>query len=200
MVIKGQHKITPRRSYSVGGGPLYVGKGGWLLWQPEEHLHVHVRATRGRPGDHFAPVEVTIRSLDERRVTGTTMRNLPMGQLERALHDDEVDYALGNDRGAPVLDPGACSPAEAAVRTRQIHQDSIGWEDIELHLSVPARGKRADAFYAEVWRIHQAQSLKSRRPAADIAEANRVAISTVHGWLKEAKRRAAVQSPGPVGD
>jgi hypothetical protein len=56
-------------------------------------------------------------------------------------------------------------------------------------LRVPEGQPKPDSFYREVARVYGEVSLSSPRPARVIAEANDVLPSTVHGWVKEARRR-----------
>ena len=82
----------------------------------------------------------------------------------------------------------------------------IGWGDdgkpVALHsrvrnlrLRVPEGQPKPDSFYGEVARIYGEVTVNTARPAAVIAEANSVPVSTVHGWIKEARRRGLL-APG----
>lgn len=64
-----------------------------------------------------------------------------------------------------------------------------------LRLKVPPGQPKPDRFYREVARIYSDLAVSSSRPALDIAEANGVAPTTVHGWTKEARRRGFL-APG----
>jgi hypothetical protein len=64
-----------------------------------------------------------------------------------------------------------------------------------LTLRVPEGQPKPDSFYREVARLFGEASVNSPRPAAVIAEANEVKVSTVHGWVKEASRRGLL-APG----
>ena len=64
-----------------------------------------------------------------------------------------------------------------------------------LLLEVPEGQPKPDSFYREVARLYSEVALNSPRPAAVLAEANSVPVSTVHGWVKEARRRGLL-APG----
>ncbi|MCU1358097.1 MAG: hypothetical protein JWM89_3515 [Acidimicrobiales bacterium] len=169
---------------------MYVGGDAWLLWRPLPALDVRVEVKR--LAHLWAPVGLSVRTTDDDKITGSTLRDLPMGQLERALRDPEVIEALDRS-GSPRFNPARCSTEQAQAKVEAIEREMVGWEPVELQLEIPRPGRRDDAFYEGVWRIHQDVAKNSHRPAAVIAEANGVAISTVHGWLKEHKRRSKSQ-------
>jgi hypothetical protein len=64
-----------------------------------------------------------------------------------------------------------------------------------LQLRIPEGQPKPDSFYQEVARLFGEIAVNSPRPAAVLAEANDVKPSTVHGWVKEARRRGLL-APG----
>jgi hypothetical protein len=59
-----------------------------------------------------------------------------------------------------------------------------------LQLRIPDGPKRPDSFYKRVAELYSALAANgSRRPASEIAEANDIQVTTVHRWIKEARRR-----------
>lgn len=58
-----------------------------------------------------------------------------------------------------------------------------------LRIEVPPDRKKPDRFYQRVADLYLWLSSQSSRPAEDLAEANGVPASTVHRWIKEARRR-----------
>jgi hypothetical protein len=58
-----------------------------------------------------------------------------------------------------------------------------------LRLSVPEGQPKPDSFYRKVAHLYSEVQVNTARPAAVIAEANGIPVSTVHGWVKEARRR-----------
>lgn len=72
-----------------------------------------------------------------------------------------------------------------------------------LKLRITERTKRSDAFYGKVADLYTAlRASGSHRPAAVIAEANDVPVTTVHRWVREARARkllAPAQQAGKAG-
>jgi hypothetical protein len=66
-----------------------------------------------------------------------------------------------------------------------------------LRLTIPPGRRRPDDFYRRVAELFTwlTSSGRSTSPAADIAAANDVPVSTVHRWIKEARTRG-VLAPG----
>jgi hypothetical protein len=58
-----------------------------------------------------------------------------------------------------------------------------------LKLKVPKGPKYPDSFYKRLAELYGYLSRVSSRPVADLAEANEVPKTTVHRWIKEARRR-----------
>jgi hypothetical protein len=69
-----------------------------------------------------------------------------------------------------------------------------------LRFNMPEGRRKPDAFYERVARAYMWLSTwgGSRRPAAQIAEVNQVPATTVHRWIKEARRRGLLP-PGEIG-
>jgi transposase-like protein len=74
--------------------------------------------------------------------------------------------------------------------------------DQALKLTVPVGLKRPDAFYAQVADLYSRLAAGGvRGPAARIAKANDLPVTTVHRWVKEARNRGLLSSgrTGRVG-
>ena len=80
--------------------------------------------------------------------------------------------------GSWTVDPSSCAVGSGTLCSR-----------------VPYGQPKPDSFYKDVARVFSDLSMDSARPAAVISEANGVPVSTVHGWVKEARRRGFL-SPG----
>lgn len=63
------------------------------------------------------------------------------------------------------------------------------------------KGDKGDAFYRRVARVYTRAALRERAPAEAIARANRVPVTTIHRWVREARRRKFLPPgrPGVVG-
>lgn len=67
--------------------------------------------------------------------------------------------------------------------------------DLAVASDPEGRG-RPDSFYEQVVERFTYLATVSQRPATDLAEANGVPTTTVHGWVKEARRRGLL----PAGE
>ncbi len=207
-MVKGQVPLIPRVEYVVGSGPLLVGRHGWLFWRPGPLLDVRVRVLIESDG-HLEVRAVHVQRLGDEKVRGTDLRDIPLGQLERLLrHDDLVaNVLLGeeNPETLPDFDPSTCSTADAVAQAAKVAGEvSSNPYDLivqDMVVTFPRRGQRDASFFQQVEELYGRVATNSHRPAAEIAEANNVAVSTVHGWLKEARRlRALEQAISPNSD
>jgi hypothetical protein len=163
-----------------------AGGGGWLLGSNPQGDRVAVRFAKGEAG-RWEPMEFrmdTERPLDStalRRVSLTTMASVANGiareHLEERLHHDEPKPWWR----PPHLQPGELWMPERRLRSR---------------LSIPA--KKGDVFYQRVAAIYRQKAAQSNRPAVEIANVNGVPVTTVHRWVKEARRRGFLP-PGQKG-
>jgi hypothetical protein len=114
----------------------------------------------------------------------------------------------------PPVDLSSVSPADAdyAREVDQRGEPSIGVTEFEndavlieatmptrardLKVRVPRGHKRPDSFYAQVAEVYGAAQATGPRPAVRLAKANGVPVSTIHRWMREARRRGVV---GPGG-
>lgn len=69
---------------------------------------------------------------------------------------------------------------------------------LRLRVRVPAGHRKPDEFYQQIAERFAYLRTVSPRPAAELADANDVPVTTVHGWVKEARRRGLL--PGGERD
>lgn len=73
---------------------------------------------------------------------------------------------------------------------------------VDLRIDIPSTHRYPDAFYLALGVLWIYQSALSTRPGHDIAKANNVPVTTVHGWIKEGRRRGLItgsnRAPGYV--
>ena len=62
-------------------------------------------------------------------------------------------------------------------------------------LEIPTTRKKPDEFYRQVAKAYQTLAGMDRRPAVILADKNRVPVTTVHRWVKEARARGFL-APG----
>jgi hypothetical protein len=130
------------------------------------------------------------------RVGARMMRDLPLGRIEAAINQPLVYEALSqyvsiptaasirfpDELPEPGSDPGDppwwVTPPRSKRRAPR------------LKLRIPeGPGKKPDEFYRQVADRFTYLGTVSTRPASELAAANEVNVSTIHGWVKEARRR-----------
>lgn len=130
------------------------------------------------------PGAVVIRALEfDRAVTADWLRAIPIGQMTAWVN------LQGNDIYSWLTIPGDMA---GEVMFDESQFSAAADLDLDLDLDGYPRAK-PDAFYRHVARLHTAlRAAGERGPAKAIAEANRVPVSTVHRWMKEARRRGVM--------
>ncbi|MEX2556342.1 MAG: hypothetical protein WEB06_11990 [Actinomycetota bacterium] len=85
---------------------------------------------------------------------------------------------------------------------RVVTQKSDSWETVptkrELRLPSTPGHRKPDDFYVTVGGLYRRLVANGVRPAPALAEANRVPETTVHRWIREARRRGFL-APGRKG-
>jgi hypothetical protein len=171
-----------------------IGKAGWCLYSDEElKAPVYVRF-----GAHGGRLEVTaIHLASEERVTGTTLRSIPLGRIEAIANapemHEQIREAINN-----VTDRAMIATAESLAGFTSLVPErtpnaliSMRWRR-EKTFFIPLdrpNGKRPDSFYSDVARRYTDLLRTYRNPAARLADERGVKPVTVHRWLKEARRR-----------
>jgi hypothetical protein len=182
-------------------GRLYHLGEDWYEWRQQPALPgtVHVRVTSGE-GGRLGLAELRIIG----EPTSDLLRAIPVGRIEAAANAQltVVDDAISPRSPRPRR--RRRGPAGSAL----LPEDQ-GWEEPErpaaATASGPARGARPrgrpDEFYAEVADTYRQLAQSSRRPAGDMAARYEVPVTTVHRWVKEARRRGflAPGRPGKAG-
>jgi hypothetical protein len=134
--------------------------------------------------------------------TGSLVRDVPFARLEAAANlrlsrlparPTDGDYPFVNLDGRtqappPVMNATWYQPPERGRRPRRP----------SLRLRIPAGHKKPDHFYERVAELYLWLSTQAGRPANELADANNVPVTTVHGWVKEARRRGFLL-PGQRG-
>lgn len=131
--------------------------------------------------------------IEGKAITGETLRRIPLARLEALANTDLASLALTLEQaGAPPSDDGltlgdlrslaGVAPAPTARRPSLRRPD----------------GSDPDAFYREVATAYASAAAESSRPAAALAEEAGVPVTTVHRWVREARRRGLLP-PGKKG-
>lgn len=179
---------------------LAIGQGQWLYWYvPAFHdVKVHVCAgDRGRlvidqlhvkaSGRAAAPSN---RSVTCHAIDPSSVRELTLGRLETLINSPAVSEAILGDVTSPNLSPEARRLPSAASLEKSA-RPVAGSEG--LSLEIPSTYRKTDEFYAQVARLFEAAAQASTQPAIDIANANGLPKTTVHRWIREARRRGVMK-------
>jgi len=183
---------------------------------PAEAGAAFVRLARTKDDAAFAVAQIDLWLMPG---SATRMlRQLPVGQIEAATNRRRTREELAaripvRPLGEPVPFPEeietpsrAANPGEPAVlAAKAAGGPDIGWpwwmysatmraatrpdRAPSLRLRIPTTRIKGDEFYARVAELFSYRAVVSSSPALDIAAANHVPVSTVHRWVKEARRR-----------
>jgi hypothetical protein len=191
-------------------GRLFPVGADWYEWRQQPPL----------PGTVLIQVAQTPDGrlvLSGLRVDGTPtaelLRSIPVGRIEAAAN---AQLTTVDDRIAEAAAPG---PRDGPAPHRPAHATG-GWETVDPSRAAsrpdrtPGRGGegtgpgggggrrgRPEGFYAEVAHVYRHLAQESSRPAAELADARGVPVTTAHRWIKEARRRGFLPPgrPGKTG-
>lgn len=179
---------------------------GWAAYfsevTQEANVLVLVRFGIHRRPDGAPIAAPVIRKLDvtcfrDGAVNGGIMRNLPLARMEAAADMRQVplnpDYYPWHSLERAVPSIYGADPAEDAWMVFPGSWEH-GNEELSLTIEVPEGSKRPDSFYADVAERYRRLSVQAKRPAEELAIANGVPVTTVHRWVKEARRRGLLLS------
>ncbi len=172
------------------------GAGGWVLfshWGGDDNLLARVRFAVRADG-RLETAEVHLEGPP--RLTGDTLRNVPLGQMEawangreredliKRITKAEAKVEQATDRWLTTVGDGERGMVTLlGITLEQLRRHA-------LRVRVPDGSKRPNSFYEKVAELYSTLAASgSRRPAAEIAEANQVPVTTVHRWIKEARAR-----------
>jgi hypothetical protein len=213
-------------TYTIAAVRVSLGFGGWCRVTTEHGVfYARLRDDDGR----LSLVELY---LEDGPITATTVRRLPLAQLERWANNSAVrdvilyraeipgpDLATAASFFATSFTPSAqhwvadmmrsqidgTEVARPPRRTNAGNVTNVPSEPPDPRLSARPAGSRAkpydDAFYREVADKYTAIASQAPNPAARISDANGVPVTTVHRWVREARRRGFLPpaAPGKAG-
>jgi hypothetical protein len=147
-------------------------------------------STADKPAMTVREVWVDIKNA---RVGARVMRDLPLGRIEAAINQPLVYEALGSYVSIPtavsIKFPSDLPDPDSGLDWWIIPPQSKRRAP-RLKLRIPeGPGKKPDEFYRQVADRFTYLGTVSTRPANELAAANDVNVSTIHGWVKEARRR-----------
>lgn len=193
-----------------------LGQGGWIRYAATDLEGVlFVRFTHADDG-RLQPVDLFLEG--DRHLSASMLRQLPLSKIEaevngpakRKLLEEGLNLPGPDLRTAASYYSSGIGSDDAQHWAAQMLGSQVDGSDIEpaprlkhanaqtrphrapsvVLVEVPAAGGRyPDEFYEGIARVYTNLVAESERPAADIADANHVPVTTVHRWIKEARRR-----------
>jgi hypothetical protein len=111
------------------------------------------------------------------RITARMLRDLPLGKIE----------AWVNQLAQQGLVDPAADPAKLSDTVQFAVEGTALW--VDALPDAPAKGAKPDEFYRRIGEIYGKAALASPRPAAELAAAWEVPLTTVHRWVRVARSR-----------
>jgi hypothetical protein len=180
----------------VPGGYMYF-QGGWVRYYDSQHpepVWVRVEAT---PDKRLVIRELYLNAdndLESERIDSDQLRRLSPARIEARLNE-QPEKALILERIDQA--PGPEEPRGPTKRTPMVRSET----SVHVHGEglVPPPGRpRPDSFYQQVAEDYLAAASVSARPSVNLARGAGVPVSTVRGWVAEARRRGFLP-PGQKG-
>jgi hypothetical protein len=178
----------------VGGGETYFD-GGWVRYYDGQHpepVWVRVEET---PGGRLVIRELYMNAdndLGTERLDSDQLRRLSLARIEARVNRSKELVLKTIDK-----EPGPKEPRGPAERFPMVRGTTTG----RVHgegLGPPHPRPKPDSFYQQVAQDYLDAASVSPRPAVNLAKGAGVPVSTVHGWVKEARRRGFLP-PGQKG-
>jgi len=169
------------------GWTFQVGGGGWMLGSNDQTDRVQVRFAKNEAG-RWEPVELRMDA--DRPLDSTMLRRVPLASMESAANGvgrQNLEDRLHWDEPPQNWRPPSLQPGQLWLPKAP-----------RLRAKVRPGAKKNDAFYRQVAASYSARAARSSRPAVEMANANGVPVTTVHRWVKEARRRGFLP-PGQKG-
>jgi hypothetical protein len=177
--------------YKYASGLTILG-GGWVL-----HSSNDVDPLLGGVMARLLPAkdgQLEIRELHitrGSRLTPDQLREVRLGQIETWCNLEPARSMILEraDRDSPDFEHFA---ELVEAERRKVSKRSRRPGKIQIP---DGRGRYPDLFYQQVVAAYAELSQRERAPARALAELNEVPVTTVHRWLKEARRRELMMSP-----
>ena len=172
-------------------------QGGWVRYYDSQHpepVWVRVQET---PEGRLVIRELYLTAdndLGSERIDTEQVRRLSPARIEASLNTPTSKTLILERIGTA---PGPEEPRGPAKRTPMVR----GTTTIHVHgegLGPPHPRPKPDSFYQEVARDYLDAASVSARPAVNLAKGAGVPVTTVRGWVAEARRRGFLP-PGQKG-
>lgn len=203
---------------------LVLGRGGWARYEDDEIpgvVYFRFSEHKGRlmVGELYAANQtgITVRLL-QKLPLGQIESAVSYYEITRQIREEISEDLSGKNAQAPSRamsrlvpesgkvirrNPGHIStneyrgPAVLVTIDGPLGEQFLNCPQSLDETSIAAAGKRPDSFYRQVARLFLARRAEgSKAPALDISEAHGVPVTTVHRWVKEARRRGFLTPSG----
>lgn len=179
---------------SLGGDSyLAASQGSWLFWFVPGFPDIRLRVQFDDLGDRWTISGLCI-DAGTGELRATQLRELPLGRIDRVINGPRTANLISRSRyvtdGVP-LDPASCPFGVAEERTAQfpLRAEHGAWE----LKADPTDRRRDDEFYARVLAAYEEAAATVRGPVLYLALKYEVPDSTMHRWLREARRRQSAK-------
>lgn len=158
---------------------------GWVAYTPPNkrfatRLHVSYKPTPGR----WVVDQVQFADF---RVTARDLRDFPLGQIEVWVNQ------LAQQGLVDMID--AKRPELSNTPHFAITVGTATW--VPKLPPAPGKGPKGDDFYRSIGEVYGKAATVSTRPAAELAESWEVPVTTLHRWIREARRRGHLPPAEP---
>ncbi len=181
-----------------GEGLVFAPDGsGWAAYTTGDRdptALVYVRVGRIPPSARLVIRGILIET-PRGNIDARALRSIAVGRLESAVNQP-TEYPRIVEQVAALEEQAAPFPSDLVT--------TEGWpwwmyqptkpRSPRLKMKVPISHRKPDRFYEQVAERFGYLSMVSERPAAELAEANGVPTTRVHGWVREARRRGLLPS------
>lgn len=123
-------------------------------------------------------------------VSAEMLRRVPLGRIEAMVNSPELADAIRGDVEAASETEREIGPGAGELKDHEemeVHVRRRTRRDLKLR--IPSERRRPDEFYRQVAVAYATAAQTTRGAAQAVAAANDVPVSTVHRWMKEARRR-----------
>jgi hypothetical protein len=180
----------------AASGATYF-QGGWARYHDSRHpepVWVRVQPT---PEGRLVIRELYLTAdndLGSERIDTDQLRRLSPARIEATLNSAPSKALILERLGQA---PGPKEPRGPAKPSPMVRGSTSG-RVIGEGLRPPPGRPRPDSFYQDVANEYLLAASVNARPAVVLATAAEVPVSTMHGWIKEARRRGFLP-PGQKG-
>lgn len=198
---------------------LSIGNSGWLWFEIDNGTAGWARVRQPADTQRWTVCELYMANGEG--LSATALRTLPLAELEAWANDlaDEIasraqvpgpDLATAASHYATTF--GSQAPDDWVTAMLRSQVDGSGYRRAkaarrnkasevkpaklpDLRLDIPERRPYPEDFYATVAAIYSALVKATRSPAAKIADANGVALTQVHRWVRVCRQRGLLPPP-----